>query len=131
MKPVIVISVDSGIVECISNPTDAEIVLRDYDIQDTDQNYSEYDTDENGDFMIIHFPPDAPPPKPQHGREPEKVKPLAQYLDEYIEHEADELGNISVAVGELYAYNSWRELLEQALDAYESTENVTIKIERV
>ncbi len=60
---------------------------------------------------------------------PHKPKLLAQYLDEYIEHEV-EAGNIDPSVSILYAYNSWCELLEQALDAYESTENVTIKIER-
>ena len=76
------------------------------------------------------------PLDPQHGREPEKVKPchpkcktcaklrtpkpLAQYLDEYIEHET----------GMDCHYGTWRELLEQALNAYQSTENVTIKIER-
>lgn len=55
-------------------------------------------------------------------------KPLAQYLDEYIEHEAN-IGNIDISVAALeYTYNSWRELLEQALDAYESTENVVIQI---
>ncbi|KKN53849.1 hypothetical protein LCGC14_0598080 [marine sediment metagenome] len=42
-------------------------------------------------------------------------KPLAQYLDEYLRHEVVDVD---------------RELLEQALDAYQSTENVTIKIER-
>lgn len=49
-------------------------------------------------------------------------KPLAQYLDEYIKRDI-----------KTFTYNglvSWRELLEQALDAYQSTENVTIKIER-
>jgi len=60
---------------------------------------------------------------------PGKVKPLAQYLDEYIKHEVD-IGNLNVIVSELFAYDSWRELLEQALDAYESTECVKIKIER-
>lgn len=60
---------------------------------------------------------------------PHKVKPLSQYLDEYIEREV-ELGNIRPVVSDLFAYDSWRELLEQALDAYQSTENVTIKIER-
>ena len=43
------------------------------------------------------------------------VKPLAQYLDEYLRHEVVDVD---------------LELLEQALDAYQSTENVTIKIER-
>jgi len=80
------------------------------------------------------------PPDPQHGRklaelgaqygrEPNKVKPLAQYLGEYIEHEV-ELGNVDVGVAELYAWDSWQQLLQQALDAYQSTENVTIKIEK-
>ena len=83
----------------------------------------------------------AIPPDPQHGREPcktcdgsgkdpnqgsfepcpdckpEKVKPLAQYLVEYLHHEI--------------VYDVDRELLEQALDAYQSTENVTIKIKPV
>lgn len=68
--------------------------------------------------------------EPQHGCEPEKVKLLAQYLDEYIEHEV-ELNNICAATALLYAYNSWRELLEQALDAYEINEEVRIRIERV
>ena len=70
------------------------------------------------------------PANPQHSREPDKVKSLAQYLDEYIEHEA-ELGNLHHKVAEMYAHGSWRELLEQALDAYESTEQVRIRIERV
>ena len=85
------------------------------------------------------------PTEPQHGREPEKVqcdgcdkhclytpepKPLAQYLDEYIEHEYNK-GNIGENVGVLYAWDSWHELLQQALDAYESTEQVKIRIERV
>lgn len=67
------------------------------------------------------------PPESRYGREPEKVKSLAQYLDEYIEHEVD-LDNIESA--DMYAYNSWRQFFEQALDAYQSTENVVIKIER-
>jgi len=48
-------------------------------------------------------------------------KPLAQYLDEYIEHET----------GMECHYGTWRELFEQALDAYESTEQVKIRIGRV
>ena len=55
------------------------------------------------------------PPDPQHGRGPDKVKLLAQYLGEYLRHEIVDVD---------------LELLEQALDAYQSTENVTIKIER-
>ena len=53
-------------------------------------------------------------------------KPLAQYLDEYIEAEWWK-GNVD---SHLYAHNSWRELLEQALDAYQNAENVRIKIEK-
>ena len=52
-----------------------------------------------------------------------KMKPLAQYLGEYVEQELKEQANDAVAW--------WCELLEQALDAYESTEQVKIKIERV
>jgi len=73
---------------------------------------------------------DKDTPTDSQPSEPDKVKPLAQYLDEYIEHEV-EGGNISPDVDELFAYNSWRELLEQAFDAYESTEQVKIRIERV
>jgi hypothetical protein len=73
--------------------------------------------------------PDSTPPEPQHGREPDKVKPLAQYLMEYIEHQA-EIFNIESGM-RLYAWDSWRELLEQALDAYQSTEQVKIRIKRV
>jgi len=80
------------------------------------------------DRLVTIF--ESTPAKPQHGREPDKVKPLAQYLAEYVDAEIEN-GNISPDVAELYAYNSWRELLEQALNAYESTENVTIKIERI
>ena len=58
--------------------------------------------------------------------EPENVKPLAQYLGEYIEHECG-MVDVFTTSGAV----SWRELLEQALDAYESTEQVKIRIERV
>lgn len=53
---------------------------------------------------------------------PDKVKPLAQYLGDYIKEEID---------SGCYYDGSWRELLEQALDAYESTEQVKIRIERI
>ena len=99
----------------------------------------------------------ATPPDPQHGREPckackgtgevddtmhsvqagmditkpcpacrlDKVKLLAQYLAEYVEvlDRSYKLDHSYIA--------EWCELLEQALDAYQSTENVTIRIERV
>jgi len=97
------------------------------------------------DIMEVLYPLEGTPPEPQPS-EPEKVKPchpkcktcaklrtpkpLAQYLDEYIEHEV-ELNNICAATALLYAYNSWRELLEQALDTYESTEQVKVRIEKV
>ena len=54
---------------------------------------------------------------------PHKPKSLAQYLAEYLDYEyyvETDAGRVSTLC----------ELLEQALDAYESTENVTIKIER-
>ena len=60
-------------------------------------------------------------PDPQHGREPNKVKSLAQYLGEYIYHE--------LCPGTVHG--SWYKLLQQALDAYESTENVKIKVEKI
>lgn len=83
------------------------------------------------DIMEVLYPvglQTGTPTDPQPNREPEP-KPLAQYLDEYIEHEI-ELGNIRPAVSDLFAYNSWRDLLQQALDAYESTEQVKIRIEK-
>lgn len=66
----------------------------------------------------------ATPVEPKHGREPEKVKPLAQYLAEYINHE--------YVTGELIGSNkTWQEFMGQALDAYESTQGVQIRIEKV
>lgn len=60
------------------------------------------------------------------------MKPLAQYLGEYIDHEI-ELGNLLRT--DLFVcaddYDSVQEMFEQALDAYESTQSVQIKIERV
>ena len=50
----------------------------------------------------------------------DKVKPLAQYLTEYIGHEFID----TMVIGQV-----WHELLQQALDAYESTEQVKIRIE--
>jgi len=63
------------------------------------------------------------PAEDRYGRESDKVKPLAQYLAEYLEQEI------------IKKYQNkreyWmREMVEQALDAYESTENVRIKIEK-
>lgn len=56
--------------------------------------------------------------KPQPS-EPEP-KPLARYLGDYVEHELNE--------NRLNVGYDWRELLEQALDAYESTEGMVIQI---
>lgn len=62
------------------------------------------------------------PVEDRYGREPDKVKPLAQYLATYLDYEGD------VLPAEI---EDSRKLLQQALDAYESTENVKIRIERV
>lgn len=63
------------------------------------------------------------PAEDRYGRELDKVKPLAQYLAEYVEYELEDAGRADT--------HTWHELLEQALNAYESTENVKIRIERV
>ena len=52
------------------------------------------------------------------------IKPLAQYLGEYISQEWSRSGVLLVA-------SIFRKQFEQALDAYESTEQVKIRIERV
>lgn len=67
----------------------------------------------------------ATPAEDRYGRQLGAVKPLVQYLYDYIEHEV-EIGNIFRCMA---GYN-WQALLEQALDAYESTQGVQIKIER-
>jgi len=72
------------------------------------------------DIMEVLYPLDGTPAESRYGRQLGAVKPLAQYLMEYIEHET----------GMDCHYGTWRDLLQQALDAYELTENVTIKIER-
>lgn len=64
------------------------------------------------------------PPIPQHGREPEP-KPLAQYLAKYVKYELNSNADVLVSRQRLH------KVLEQALDAYESTEQVKIRIERV
>jgi hypothetical protein len=85
----------------------------------------------------------ATPPDPQHGREQswpgrkpwENIKPLAQYLANYLEHEHEDIESYSFASS--YPDGSidfdicrLEVILRQALDAYQLTENVTIKIER-
>ena len=74
------------------------------------------------DIMEVLYPLKNIPAEDRDGREPDKVKPLAQYLDEYVEHEI-EIGGM--------AYHTWEGLFEQALDAYKSTQGVQIRIERV
>ena len=78
------------------------------------------------------------PPEPQHGRELDKVKPLAQYLAEWIEHEHTKEEGYAAYFINIYPDSSvsldidcLKAALEQALDAYESTEQVKIRIERV
>lgn len=61
-------------------------------------------------------------PEPQHGRESDKVKPLAQYLAEYLDYKGDILPA---------DIDDSKDLFKQALDAYENTEQVKIRIERV
>ena len=55
---VIVLELNNGIVECISNPTDIEVVLHDFDIQDTDNPNFEYGKRDGDDYCIVHFPPE-------------------------------------------------------------------------
>ena len=52
MKPVIVLRMENGIVECISNPTNATVILHDFDIQDTDNPNFEYGKDGDDDFVV-------------------------------------------------------------------------------
>ena len=52
---------------------------------------------------------------------PHKPEPLAQYLAEYIRQELDDRID----------YSEWPKAMVRALDAYQSTEQVTVKIERV
>ena len=51
-------------------------------------------------------------------------KPLAQYLADYLETETRRCADD----GEYWSQAQLQEWLEQALDAYESTENVVIQI---
>ncbi len=73
------------------------------------------------DVMEVLYPLENTSSESQHGREP---KPLAQYLADYLETETRR----SVDVGESWLQTQTQEWLEQALDAYESTENVVIQI---
>lgn len=72
-------------------------------------------------------PPTGTPAENRYGRDLEP-KPLAQYLDEYIRHEAESDG-LTMEAAQIWIPD--RKLFEQALEAYQSTGNVTIKIERV
>lgn len=55
-------------------------------------------------------------------------KPLAQYLAEYLATGIDRTHEAGMPVD--YTEEGLKPVLEQALDAYESTEQVKIKIER-
>ena len=55
-------------------------------------------------------------------------KPLAQYLGEYLAAEINRAHEKGYPVD--YTREGLKYMLEQALDAYESTENVKIKIEK-
>ena len=57
------------------------------------------------------------------------VKPLAQYLAEYLATGIDRTHKAGYPVD--YTKKGLKPVLEQALDAYESTEQVKIRIERV
>ena len=72
------------------------------------------------------------PAEDRYGREPGKVKPLAQYLAEYLDHEKYDFAAVDERYGDVAVEFDTTDLknnLEQALDAYESTEQVKIRIE--
>lgn len=61
-------------------------------------------------------------------------KPLAQYLAEYLEQEKYDFALIEHAYGDetlKIDITDLKDNIEQALDAYESTQGVQIRIERV
>jgi len=79
---------------------------------------------------------DGTPIEDQHGREPNKVKSLAQYLAKYVEQEKWNFSTITTefrGAGHSVEIdiNDLKGVLQQAFDAYESTEQVKIRIERV
>lgn len=65
-------------------------------------------------------PSTSTPPESRYGHDLEP-EPLAQYLAEYVQQELDDCID----------YGEWPGAMVRALKAYQSTENVTIKIERV
>lgn len=150
---IVALRLQNGTINCISNPTNDDVVVHDYDIQDTNNLNFEYGQDRDGkDYIILRFSPDpyGISAESRHDCKSEKVKlhpdkaerqdcadclyperscsqcinkvkelkPLAQYLDEYLGKYLN---------GETLP----QDLLEQALDAYESTEQVEIKIEKI
>ena len=65
-------------------------------------------------------------PEPYHT--PDYIRPLAKYLADYLDDDYfiyDQVDYERLDMDDIY------ELLEQALDAYENTEQVKIRIERV
>jgi len=69
------------------------------------------------------------PAEDRHGCKPDKVKPLAQYLGEYLATGINRTHGAGMPVD--FTEDGLKPIFEQALDAYESTENVKIRIERV
>lgn len=77
------------------------------------------------------------PPDPQRGHEQswpgrkpwENIKPLAQYLGEYLATGIDRTHEAGMPVD--FTEEGLKSILEQALDAYESTEGVKVRIEKV
>ena len=78
--------------------------------------------------MLFRSPWNEVQAEPQHGRKPDKVKPLAQYLSEYLAGGIDRTHEAGFPVD--FTKEGLRLVLEPALEAYESTENVKIRIER-
>lgn len=66
-----------------------------------------------------------PCPDSQHSREPE-LKPLAQYLAEYLARGIDRTHEAGMPVD--FSKEGLKLVLDPAFDAYESTENVLITI---
>ena len=69
------------------------------------------------------------PTNPQHGREPDKVKPLVQFLAEYLATGINRLHEAGMPMD--FTEEGLKPILKQALDAYEINEEVRIRIERV
>ena len=94
-------------------------------------------TDNAIDCKDFELRPQSIPAEDRYGRKPDKVKSLARHLGEYLEYEHEDYdkgisfidsypdGSINFDIAALES------VLKHALDAYESTQNVKIRIERV